>query len=291
VAAAALRGAPPVPASAPSVSVVIATYNRSEVLRHAIRSALWQTWPKLEVLVVGDGCTDDSEEVTRAFGDRRLRWIGLPENTGSQAGPNHEGLLQARGEYVAYLGHDDLWLPDHLARLVPALHRTGAEAGNTMVEILGPAESNIRSLSGHETTLHTNAPSTVAHRREAGLAAGGWRDPHYTVLPPDQDFLSRLSARAAGFVRVNALTVIKPTASLRPDCYTIRSDAEQADYARRIASERGFAVRELVAIAAARLRRRPPRFPEGHPSAREESQWAPGEVLATLKRIKGVDRM
>jgi glycosyltransferase involved in cell wall biosynthesis len=288
---AALRRPPRPRDPVPLVTVVIATYNRSEVLRHAIRSALWQSWPNLEILVVGDGCTDDSEKVARAFGDPRLHWIGLPENTGSQSTPNNEGLQRARGEYVAYLGHDDLWLPDHLARLIPALQRAGVGAGNTMVEILGPPGSNIRSLSGHEDGAYASPPSSVAHRREAGLAAGGWRDPRTSVLPPDRDFLSRLDALGEGFVRVKALTVIKLSASLRPDCYAIRSDAEQAACARRIASERGFAMRELAAIATTRLRRRAPRFPKDHPSVlNAESEWGPGEFVAALRRIKGIDR-
>ena len=98
------------PAAPPLVTVIIATYNWSSVLPFAVGSALGQTFRNLEVLVVGDGCTDDSEAVVTAIDDPRLRWINLPENTGHQSGPNNEGLRQARGQLIAYLGHDDLWL-------------------------------------------------------------------------------------------------------------------------------------------------------------------------------------
>ena len=73
---------PPCPAAPPLVTVIIATYNRSSVLPFAVGSALGQTFRNLEVLVVGDGCTDDSEAVVTAIDDPRLRWIDLPENTG-----------------------------------------------------------------------------------------------------------------------------------------------------------------------------------------------------------------
>ena len=59
--------------AAPAVSVVIATYNWSSVLRFAIRSVLAQHLADFELIVVGDGCTDDSDAVVRGFGDARIR--------------------------------------------------------------------------------------------------------------------------------------------------------------------------------------------------------------------------
>src|SRR3712207_3932020 len=105
----------------PRVSVITATYNWSNVLRHAIESARWQTFADFEMLVVGDGCTDDSGAVVASFGDPRLRWHNLEANHGHQSAPNNAGLAMARGEFIAYLGHDDVWFPTHLAALVSAL--------------------------------------------------------------------------------------------------------------------------------------------------------------------------
>ena len=76
----------------PTVSVVIATYQWSSALRCALRSVLRQSFQDFEVLVVGDGCTDDSAAVVQAFGDPRLRWENLPANTGSQSAPNNRGF-------------------------------------------------------------------------------------------------------------------------------------------------------------------------------------------------------
>lgn len=97
----------------PSLTVVISTYNWSTVLPFAIGSVLRQTFIDFEVLVVGVGCTDDSQAVVESIQDERVRWINLQSNSGHQSEPNNEGLKQARGELIAYLGHDDLWLQPH----------------------------------------------------------------------------------------------------------------------------------------------------------------------------------
>src|SRR3954447_7291706 len=68
----------------PAVSIVVATYNRSNVLELAIASVVAQTFTDWERLVVGDACTDDSEQVVESFGDPRIRWENLPVNHGDQ---------------------------------------------------------------------------------------------------------------------------------------------------------------------------------------------------------------
>jgi glycosyltransferase involved in cell wall biosynthesis len=81
---------------APSLSVVVATYNRSNVLRLAVESVLWQTFEDWELWVVGDACTDDTEEVMRDFGDPRVKFVNLELNVGEQSEPNNEGFNRAR---------------------------------------------------------------------------------------------------------------------------------------------------------------------------------------------------
>ena len=93
----------------PTVSIIISTYNWSSVLRFAIASVLAQTFRSFELIVVGDCCTDDSEAVVESFSDPRIQWYNLTENAGGQFGPNNQGVALARGRYIAYLGHDDLW--------------------------------------------------------------------------------------------------------------------------------------------------------------------------------------
>jgi len=101
-----------------SVSVLIAAYNAGPFLHRAVRSAVDQTWPPLEVLIVDDGSTDNTAEVARNLGlaDPRVRLVPLREN-GGPAKARNAGLDAARGEWVAILDADDAFLPERLERL------------------------------------------------------------------------------------------------------------------------------------------------------------------------------
>lgn len=94
----------------PLVSVVLPTYNRAHFIGQAISSALNQTYQNIELIVVDDGSTDDTERVIATFDDERLRYIKLPKNVGRSAARNH-GLAVVRGEFVAFLDSDDYFLP------------------------------------------------------------------------------------------------------------------------------------------------------------------------------------
>src|SRR3954462_14398587 len=136
------------PAAAPRVTIVLATYNWSAVLPFSIGSALDQSFRDFELIVVGDGCTDDAREVVAAIGDPRVEWGDLPANGGHQSGPNNEGLRRARGELIAYLGHDDLWLPHHLACLVAAID-AGADMAFGVTRMVPPELQALTLIDGY----------------------------------------------------------------------------------------------------------------------------------------------
>jgi glycosyltransferase involved in cell wall biosynthesis len=273
------------------VSVILATYNWSSVLRHAVRSVLWQTYANLELIVIGDACTDDSEEVVESFGDRRVRWHNLESNTGSQAIPNNTGLELARGEYVAYQGHDDVWHPRHLATLVSRLQWTRADLGYSLAEVLGPPGSRIRFLVGRVQPEDLAPgtwlpPASIAHRAELGRRIGGWRTWEEGGGPPDVSFLDRVQDSAAPLSRVPALTAFKFPSFLRPGSYRERPSHEQATYVRRIERERLFIERELAAIALRRLSPLEQRA-TWQPTGRELID--PKARYAYLRRLRGLD--
>ena len=235
----------------PLVTVVIATYNWSSVLHYAIQSVLWQTFQDWELLVIGDACTDDSEQVVVSFGDPRIHWHNLPENSGSQSGPNNKGIELARGRYVAYLGHDDLWYFDHLEKLVGAMRETGCDFSFSITAIVRPnPDENIvlygLSSSGQYEHGVFAPPSSWMHKTSLVDEIGGWRDYRAIRSPVDVDFLFRAHEAGKTISIVNALTVIKFPSALRKDSYLIKSSREQEHFADRILHDKEFRYRELM---------------------------------------------
>ncbi|MEY3360998.1 MAG: hypothetical protein RL531_717 [Actinomycetota bacterium] len=109
-------GSPPNPR--PLVSVVIPAYNAAGYLAPTIESVLAQTYRPIEVLVVDDGSSDDTVGIARAFGDP-IRVIEQ-ENRGP-AGARNTGFAAARGDIIALLDADDLWMPARLTACVDLL--------------------------------------------------------------------------------------------------------------------------------------------------------------------------
>lgn len=109
-----------VSARLPRVSVVVPVYNRAAYIEASIRSVLAQNFVAFEVIVVDDGSTDDSFARASGIGDSRVV-CHRQTNSGGPAAPRNVGISLARGEYVAFLDSDDLWLPDKLERQVQSL--------------------------------------------------------------------------------------------------------------------------------------------------------------------------
>lgn len=235
----------------PRVTVIIATYNRSSVLPFAIGSVLRQTFGDFEVLVVGDGCTDDSAQVVEAIRDPRVRWIGRPVNSGHQSAPNNEGLRQARGEIVAYLGHDDLWLPHHLEVCVRALDDGKADLAYGLVACVGPeGEFVLPSLPRPGRGLYA-PPSGMTHRRAVTERIGGWRDYRDVRTSPDVELWRRAADSQCTLVFVERLTAIKFPGAWRKGVYKTRPSHEQAAWLARIDREPDLEARELARMLTA----------------------------------------
>ncbi len=274
---------------APLVSVVIATYNWSSVLRYSVASALAQTYPQLEVVVVGDACTDDSEQVVASFGDPRVRWLNLPENSGSQSVPNNAGIEAARGEYIAYLGHDDLWLPSHLSLVLTAILRNRADMGYAVAEQLGPRGSGHRELrAAGEVDPRYVPPSALVHRKGLVDEVGPWRDYRTISAPPDMEFIGRACDHGARLAASGALTVLKFPSTFRRNSYVDKPSEDQERYSRRMQTERGFVARELAALAFGLVRAqfRPPLLPE---FPEPPDPLPPGWVVREFRRIRGLE--
>ena len=107
----------------PKVSVIIPTYQHAHFVAEAIESVLAQTYPDYEIIVVDDGSTDDTVEVLSRFGER-ITVIHQP-NRGVSAARN-TGIRASKGEHIAFLDADDVWMPDKLEKQIPLLERDEA---------------------------------------------------------------------------------------------------------------------------------------------------------------------
>ncbi len=277
--------------SLPRVSVIVATFNWSSVLRCALESVRAQTFADFEVLVVGDGCTDDSAAVVESLHDERLHWHNLPSNSGHQSAPNNRGLALAGGELIAFLGHDDLWLPDHLQTLVEKLDATGADLAYAWTEIVPPQHAGLRSVIGIVPTGPLQSglclpPSSWLHRRTLWQELGDWSDYRETTLPPDVEWMERVRAQGRMIVSSDRLSVLKFPAAQRRDCYLQRRNDEQRAYLQRIQTEPDFRERELSGLIEAIVRRNPREILHVAPRA----EAAPGEELTASRIRRGLEQ-
>ncbi len=110
-----------------TVSVIIPTWNRAELIEKSIRSVLDQTLPVLEVLVCDDGSTDNTEEIVMSIGDDRIKWLGGARG-GRPAIPRNRGIVASKGEWLAFLDSDDEWLPDKLRKQLALAENLGCRA-------------------------------------------------------------------------------------------------------------------------------------------------------------------
>lgn len=264
----------------PAISVVIATYNRSRALADAIESVLGQTFTDWELIVVGDGCTDDTAEIVARYveADSRVRFVNLERNWGEQSGPNNIGRSLARAPLIAYLSHDDLWLPHHLKACREALAATGAdlvlgtaanisfESGRIAFESLhvllqGMGERNRWSPSDLDASVV--AASCWLIRTDVLDRVGGWRMSEEERAEPSQALLFRLWCRGFRIYTLNDLTLVIVTAGNRPASYLERETPEH-DWIAEHLNDTAFAS-ELAArmpgtnnFAEIRSPRRPP---------------------------------
>lgn len=98
----------------PRVSVNIACYNSAKFIGETLKSVFGQNFSDFEIIVVDDGSTDDTAKVVSSFKDDRIKYF-YKANEGL-AHTRNKAISLSEGEYIAFLDHDDLWLPDKLGR-------------------------------------------------------------------------------------------------------------------------------------------------------------------------------
>ncbi len=107
------------------ISIIIPTYNRSELLVRAVESVLNQTFEDFELIIVDDGSTDNTRDLVQEFikKDSRIKYI-YQENSGGAAKPKNVGIKSSQGDYIAILDSDDEWLPQKLKKQLDVFEKS-----------------------------------------------------------------------------------------------------------------------------------------------------------------------
>jgi glycosyltransferase involved in cell wall biosynthesis len=109
----------------PKVSVVIPTYNNAALLGETLQGVAAQSFKDFELIVVDDGSTDETAAAIEAY-NRGVRYV-RQENAGPAAARN-QGVSLARGEFIAFCDHDDVWTADHLQNMIRCFEANPAAA-------------------------------------------------------------------------------------------------------------------------------------------------------------------
>ena len=187
----------------PLVSIIVLCHNYGRFLREAVDSALGQTYPNCEVLVLDDGSTDDSLEVAHSYGDA-IRVFTHP-NMGVERTSNR-GVEESRGEYTAFLSADDVFEPTYVEELYAALTAVPeASYAYCRSQMFGADDRVLRAFpfSAYLIALRTNYVNACALTRRADyLAVGGMRDVGEMTMEDWDLWLRMIEHRKRGtFVR------------------------------------------------------------------------------------------
>jgi hypothetical protein len=212
------------PDASPAFTIVIPTYGRPDALRCAVQSVLQQSRPDWLLLVIGDACGDETAAAMSTFlDDARIRYVNLPERCGEQALLNSAAMALATTDYIAFLNHDDLWLPQHLAladrrmreaaadffigRSAWTWGQPSADAGVPALECLSPEPRD--PLHFFLSGIHYIEPASAwVITRELARRVGPWRPALELFRTPIQDWAMRAwrsGARLIGAEQVSCL--------------------------------------------------------------------------------------
>jgi len=181
-----------------SISVVIPTHDRRELLAVTLRSVLRQQDVQLDVTVIDDGSTDDTAQFVRGLRDPRVRYLRNETPQGVCAARN-QGIAASTGAWLAFVDDDDLWAPNKLSRQLQAIDDTGCfwvyagaieidEQGRALSGTPPPPPAEVLERLPHFDLVPGGSSGVMACR--AALEKAGWWDPQ--VFLADWDLWIRL---------------------------------------------------------------------------------------------------
>ncbi|OCA84624.1 glycosyltransferase family 2 protein [Bacillus sp. FJAT-27986] len=116
------------------ISVIIPTYNRANVISRSIKSVLEQTYRDIELIIIDDNSSDNTDQVISRFNDSRIKYIKLDNNKGACFARNY-GVEISKGEYIAFQDSDDYWLPMKLEKQIKFLQENNYDLVSCQIRI------------------------------------------------------------------------------------------------------------------------------------------------------------
>ncbi len=150
----------------PKVSIIIPTYNAEKFIDSTIQSVIDQTYKDWELIIVDDCSKDNTRMILEEWQkkDTRIQLIFLDKNSGGPAHPKNVGILKATGKYIAYLDHDDEWMPEKLEKQVAVLEND-PEIGLISCEttLMSPDGKLLEKRSIEKVPDHGVFPEILSH--------------------------------------------------------------------------------------------------------------------------------
>lgn len=128
-----LSGSDGIEREADLVSIIMPSYNTASFIEETIQSVLNQTYTNWELIIVDDCSTDNTDEVLENIKDSRIRYFKNDKNSGAAVSRN-KALREARGQWIAYLDSDDLWMPEKLEKQIHFMETNGYAFSYTKYE-------------------------------------------------------------------------------------------------------------------------------------------------------------
>lgn len=211
------------------VSVIIPVYNRENTIGRAIDSVLCQTYSSLELIIVDDGSTDGTVKRIKEYNDNRIKLICSEKHGGANQARNI-GMMNAKGEYIAFQDSDDEWLPDKLSIQLNFMRDSGFQASYCAYNLY---ENGVISTFPHdyadeekyqcrlcEVLAKYNVigtPTLVIGREVLDLMKHEWFDP---LMPrfQDYDFVIRMAQVVkVGYIKQQLVNLYRSELSITRD--------------------------------------------------------------------------
>ena len=199
----------------PVVSVVIPAYNAERFIVKTLDSVLAQTYTNYELIVVDDGSFDNTEKVVQEyFAKKKVYGQCIRQENKGIAGGRNTGIRSARGQFIALLDHDDLWVPKKLQKVIETFKlkpQTDLICHNEQIIKDGKntkvSENSRKNYSSYEELLfkgNSLSPSAVVFRKSLFDRIGGFDESSELNTVEDYDFWLRAS-RVGKITYINAI--------------------------------------------------------------------------------------